>query len=421
MDHTNIKTRSFGCYEKEYVDSLNQLYSENAELPGFRWFLDTAYAWAFGEQDRKREVVLLGTMIPEEIVIAAGAKPRWLIGGSLGTAAWSDDLVPRDADPVSRSILGYLHRPGAAPGPEALYIVPLVNDSMRKIAYELKSQGRKLCLIDVPPDRKDRYAEEKYARQMKELCAAVSRHTGTRVTKNTAVSAMRRVSAARTALQKFLEQSRGRAELISDAARLLVHNSYYLADSIDEWTRRVEALSRELAGRALCQNRKTGSPPAVLLAGSPVRFPNYKVPFLVRDAGLAVADCVDEAALKPCISYKRSSLRGSRDQLIQMIAAKWFRHDASSANIRNDVMFEMVERIAKQGSVEGVVWHVLKGQMEYDFELDRIEPMLSGYGIPVFRLETDYQYQDVEQLRIRLEAFSEMLEQNRYRRVARVS
>ena len=47
--------------------------------------------------------------------------------------------------------------------------------------------------------------------------------------------------------------------------------------------------------------------------------------------------------------------------------------------------------------------------------------MLSEYGIPVFRLETDYQYQDVEQLRIRMEAFSEMLVQNRLRRVKRVS
>ena len=35
--------------------------------------------------------------------------------------------------------------------------------------------------------------------------------------------------------------------------------------------------------------------------------------------------------------------------------------------------------------------------------------------------ETDYQYQDVEQLRIRMEAFSEMLVQKRYRRVKKVS
>jgi hypothetical protein len=36
---------------------------------------------------------------------------------------------------------------------------------------------------------------------------------------------------------------------------------------------------------------------------------------------------------------------------------------------------------------------------------------LDRRDIPVFRLETDYQYQDVEQLRIRLEAFAEMLGQ----------
>ena len=69
------------------------------------------------------------------------------------------------------------------------------------------------------------------------------------------------------------------------------------------------------------------------------------------------------------------------------------------------------------GDIEGVVYHVLKGQIEQDFELERYETLFSNYGIPVFRLETDYQYQDIEQLRIRLEAFSEMLTQNRYKGV----
>ena len=61
------------------------------------------------------------------------------------------------------------------------------------------------------------------------------------------------------------------------------------------------------------------------------------------------------------------------------------------------------------------MYHVLKGQIEYDFELEQLEQLFDKQGIPVFRLETDYQYQDVEQLRIRMEAFSEMLTQNRYR------
>lgn len=34
-------------------------------------------------------------------------------------------------------------------------------------------------------------------------------------------------------------------------------------------------------------------------------------------------------------------------------------------------------------------------------------------NLPIFRLETDYNYQDIEQLRIRLEAFGEMLDHRR--------
>ena len=43
--------------------------------------------------------------------------------------------------------------------------------------------------------------------------------------------------------------------------------------------------------------------------------------------------------------------------------------------------------------------------------------MASEYDVPVIRLETDYQQQDVEQLRIRLEAFGEMLRQRNQERI----
>jgi benzoyl-CoA reductase/2-hydroxyglutaryl-CoA dehydratase subunit BcrC/BadD/HgdB len=74
-------------------------------------------------------------------------------------------------------------------------------------------------------------------------------------------------------------------------------------------------------------------------------------------------------------------------------------------------MERYVEYLVSSMEVDGVVFHILKGQIEYDFALSRLEPLFDREGIPVFRLETDYQYQDVEQLRIRLEAFAEMLGQ----------
>ena len=121
------------------------------------------------------------------------------------------------------------------------------------------------------------------------------------------------------------------------------------------------------------------------------------------------------------VIYNRKLLHGNTDKLIKTICRKWLNYDPSPAYIKNDVMYNHILFLAQKGDIEGVVCHILKGQIEYDFELERIEAMLSEYGIPVFRLETDYQYQDVEQLRIRMEAFSEMLSQKKIKKVKRVS
>ena len=158
-----------------------------------------------------------------------------------------------------------------------------------------------------------------------------------------------------------------------------------------------------------------------MLLGSPALFPNYKIPFLVSECGLEISEAVDYLSMKSFVTYPPKALWGSHNKLIRNIASAWLRYDSSPAYIKNDALFDYVSWFVQNKKIDGIVYHVLKGQIEYDFELERFETMLSEYGIPVFRLETDYQYQDVEQLRIRLEAFSEMLTQRRYREVKKVS
>lgn len=407
-------------YAGEYGDTLNRIMLRQEKyLPELKYFLDTEYAWANSKNrsQQKPSVVILGTGIPEELVMAAGAEPYWLIGGSLGSAAWSDDIVPRDTDPVSRSILGYIHQPNGADFSDTLFIIPMTGDSMRKIAYQLKDEGRKLCLADVPPDRSDKRAEEKWQRQMLDMAEAVSAHTKRRITKDTVISAALRVSKARCALMRFMEVSRERSDIISDAARLLVQDSYYRTSNLDEWTYHVHALiedTDQLAGRYAHVGHDR---PNVIVMGSPIVFPNYKIPFLINDVGLTLLDTIDCSALKQELIHEKSCLSGSCEHMIRNIASAWYDADASSAFVRNDALFDHISELVRKRDIEGAVYHVLKGQIEYDFELERFEKLFSRYGIPVFRLETDYQYQDIEQLRIRLEAFSEMLTQNRYREV----
>ena len=54
------------------------------------------------------DIVVIGSNIPEELVLASGKMPCWILGGSRVSSIWADDMVPGDTDPVSRSGLGYI-------------------------------------------------------------------------------------------------------------------------------------------------------------------------------------------------------------------------------------------------------------------------------------------------------------------------
>ena len=403
-------------YESEIRDTLERLKRENSHLRSFEYFLDCAWHW-FDPVHRKSlrpAVAVLGPGVPEELILAAGTAPYYVLGGSLKSTAWSDDLVPRDTDPVSRSILGFLQAPDGPDFSETLFIVPVSSDSMRKIAYLLKEQGFLVHIVDVPPQRNDPLVREKWRQQMFRMTEATARHTRSRVSAERIRAAVQTVDTACQALRDFLSISFRRDDLITDAARLLVQNSYYYTEDLSCWTAQLMRLNEELKIRRKRYAPRNNDLPGILLMGSPVFFPNYKVPFLIQDIGLTVLKNTDVASMK---IQRRPIPAGKvrRDTLIRMAADRLYAQDGSAAYTSNRALLRSAVQSLKQMHVEGVVYHVLKGQIEYDFELEQLEQIFDRSGVPVFRLETDYQYQDVEQLRIRMEAFSEMLTQNRYR------
>ncbi len=252
---------------------------------------------------------------------------------------------------------------------------------------------------------------------MLDMVETISAHTKRRITKENVISAALRVSKARIALMDFMNVSRERSDIISDTTRLVVQDSYYRTNNLDEWTYHVHILTDDIAEMTKRFANVGRNKPNVIVMGSPIAFPNYKIPFLINDVGLTLLDILDSSVLKHDLKHEKIFLNGSCERIIRNISLKWYAKDASSAFVRKNALFDHISHIVQKRDIEGVVYHVLKGQIEYDFELERFETLFSKYNIPVFRLETDYQYQDIEQLRIRLEAFSEMLTQNRYKEV----
>ena len=411
-------------YVEEYQTVLQRIDAQNPGVRSLRYFVNAAAQWharfeknpANGTQEGKTNpvVVVLGHGIPEQLVRACGVTPYHLLGGSHASCAWSDDAMPRDSDPASRSMLGYALRLAAQADHDPLFVVPAANDNLRKIGYLLGQEGHEVLSVDIPSVGASAVSWHAWEHATRSLVRSVGHHVGRRASASSLAKADQLVGAARSAMvtfERICTQCKG---ALSDEARLLVQNTYYQTDDLAQWTAALHQLSAEVQARYRTMGRPTSSAPRVLVMGSPILFPQYKVPALIHDAGLVLQQTADAASTSRFASLSPEERRGGTRRLMRAIAHKHYALDSSSAHVVNRTMEQYVEHLLATTEVDGIVCHILKGQIEYDFMLSRLEPLFEQLDVPVFRLETDYQYQDVEQLRIRLEAFAEMLEQRTF-------
>ena len=402
----------------EMDNALNQIAEEHRHLPSFQYFVEITRAWheRLCENQEKPAVIAAGTGIPDELLRAAGADPIYILGGCREACMLSDDMVPRDADPVSRSILGDLYRRGGTDPGKDLILIPLYSDSMRKIASQLTLAGRKVVTVDMPPIQKSLPAFKKYKDQLILMAEAVCEHLRSHITAASLKKAVKAAVGARSGMQLFLGNGIYEGNAFSSLAGILVQNSYYYAEDLTKWQEMLSRLQKEIWQAQFLKRTGHQNPPEILLLGSPVFFPNGKLPSLFAESNLRMIRNIDPSTEVFEVIPHIAKAGNHADRIFESIAYEWFRRDTSSAYIKNENLRQKIRELLAAQEVEGVVCHILKGQIEPDFELSWFEELFEQADIPVFRLETDYQYQDVEQLRIRMEAFSEMLQQRRYSR-----
>lgn len=395
------------------METIGRIETENSNLFELKWFMETALL-RFDESYLKKtqpQVIVLGNDIPAELLYAVCDHPFYILGGSLGTAHWADELTPRDTDPFSRSTLGWLINPDFDITKNALIVTATSSDSRRKLISVLQSTGRQVAAMDVPPMNNTSNAIHYYKDQMVMLAEKIGKHMHKHLTGGNLRRAVRKVTRAHRQWQRFTSTAYAAKGFITDEAILLVTQCLYFADSPDEWMLHTAALTEELEAlnKRFMLNQK--SQPNVLILGSPVVFPNYKVPQLIASANMRIAAVADSLSLEAALSVKRGGRMISADRILDQIAQDHLQATSSGARVNNEGLYSYFLHLVNQLHPDGIVCHILKGQIEYDFELPYIEKAAEELDIPVFRLETDYQYQDMEQLRIRMEAFGEMLNQ----------
>ena len=351
-------------------------------------------------------------MIPPELIYAAGAMPVKLCGGSYTAFNVGDDIAPRDACPLVKAIMGF-ESIGVMPVYQEcqLMAVPITCDCKKKLAGYL-AEHRKTVTLHVPSGRDRDEDMEQYVRELYLFSQKLTEVTGIELSYERLSWACGMTAAAQYELSRFIELRR--------RYPLAVKGTHYMAamnaisyTHISLWTRYMHDLCDEIVQKAKRgEMASKENRPRILITGSPIVFPNFKLQLLIEEMGGALV--ADETCMGERGAYDPPAIVDqSTDGIMRALANKSTRPCTCPTFVDNKRRLYRIMQMLEDYRVQGVIYHVLRGCLVYDYEYQVMEEEMGKLGIPIIRIESDYNEEDVEQLRIRVEAFIELIKYGR--------
>ena len=393
----------------KYLRRIEELSSAPEGMRPFLDVLEHIYVDMQGVDIPKRQKTI-GTycvMVPQELIYAAGAVPVKLCSGNYTAFFIGDDIAPRDACPLVKAVAGFKHT-GLMPVYDncSLMIVPVTCDCKKKIAGML-GEYCDVMTMHIPTTKNDDDIDE-FVNQLYDLAEKLESITGNKITYESLSASFYKVGRAQYELSEFIKLKKQNPYLIRGTHAMTIMNAYGYMPA-DTWADALRSVNMSLSLRAMKGEKVTTKKlPRILLTGSPIVFPNMKIPLLIEEMGGIVAGdetCMGERGMwdPPVITDN------SFDGMMRALANRSLRPCPCPTFADNSQRIYRLKQLIKENQIQGVIYHVLRGCLVYDFEYKRIEEELGKLDIPVIRLESDYNEEDVEQLRIRIEAFIELI------------
>lgn len=355
-----------------------------------------------------KSVGTLCVMVPAELVYAAGAMPVRLCSGSYTAYSIGDDYIPRDACPLVKAVMGF-GKIKALPAFDncSLLVAPVTCDCKKKLAGMIDTVKDTIPL-HIPPLKKDDADTEVFLKELYRLIPLLEKETGKRVTAKSLAEGINMVGNAQYEMSEFLKYRRLTPALMSGTQVMSVMNAYAYMP-VNMWAEQMHRLNEELKLRLMqghFVSRK--NQPRILVTGSPIVFPNIKVPLLIEEmGGVLAADetCMGERGLYDPVSV----IDASFDGMMRSLASRYTKPCTCPVFVDNSQRIYRIKQMIKDNKIQGVIYHVLRGCLVYDYEYQLMEEAMGKMDIPIIRVESDYNEEDVEQLRIRIEAFIELI------------
>lgn len=338
---------------------------------------------------------------PLEIALAAGAIPVSLCGTKNDSIAIAESMLPRSLCPLVKSSFGFALQDSCPYLAASDIVVADATCDGKKKMYELLNDYKPVVLLQLPQIQNEDAALY-WRGQFAGLVARLEKEFSVSISREKLLDAVRLTNRLRRALKGVLDLARRKPSPLSGMDILsLCFRASFMPD-YEQCIALLDDIAREIANAAPAEAQAEG--PRILLTGVPTGMGSHKVVQLLETCGARVV-CIDN-----CTCYKKVLLQmdETRDPLSELADRYLATH--CSVMSPNPHRYEVLEALARDFQVDAVVDLTWQGCQTYDVESWSVKKFVrEKLSLPFLQIVTDYSETDTEQLKVRIEAFLEML------------
>ncbi|MBQ9537141.1 MAG: 2-hydroxyacyl-CoA dehydratase [Desulfovibrionaceae bacterium] len=338
---------------------------------------------------------------PLEIVLAADAIPVSLCGTKNDSIPAAEAMLPRILCPLIKSSFGFALQDSCPYLAASDIVVADTTCDGKKKMFELLNKYKPVYVLQLP-QAQDAEGAGFWRRQLELYKERLETQFNVTITEEKLMAAIDLVERFRLALKRVLDLSKQDPAPLSGMELLEICFRASFLPVFDERIRELDQIYEEIS--ALKNTREEKKRPRILVTGVPTGMGSHKVVALLEECGARVV-CIDN-----CTCYKKVRNHPEASGNALDILATRSLDIPCAVMSPNPGRFEAVANLASDFAVDAVVDLTWQGCQTYDVESWSLrQDVQEKLKLPFLQIVTDYASSDTEQLRIRIEAFLEML------------
>lgn len=344
--------------------------------------------------------------IPEEVVVAAGGVCVGLCGGSQGSVPDAEKTLPRNICPMVKSAYGF--KAGRiCPYFQAVdFVYGETTCDAKKKTWEILDRLVPTYVMEIPQMKKAR-DKALWLEEVRDFKDKVEQLCDKTISADDLAGAIKTINGKRLALQRLTRLRSANPAPISGRDALLIEQIAFYDDPV-RFTTKLNALCDELEQRVKqSEGVVDASAPRVMVSGTPMALPNWKIHNLVETAGAVIVNeesCIGTRYFKDLIDETGRTV----DDQLEVLTDRYMQIDCSCFTPNNERIEQVLKEYRDSGA-QGIIHYSLQFCHTYNIEEIRIREACAGAGIPYLSIESDYSPEDVGQLQTRIEAFLEQI------------